>query len=619
MCGISGVVSGAGTESEIAVRRMNQGLRHRGPDAEGIWRKGRAVLGHRRLSIIDLSPQANQPLLNEDETIGIVVNGEIYNAPELRERLIARGHRFRSHSDSEVILHAYEDTGLDCVGALTGMFSFAIWDSGRERLVLARDRAGKKPLFYRRLPDGGLAFASELQVLRAGFPDLPATPDLGAVDEYLTLQYVPSPRSIYREIFKLEAAHALVFETGKPPVSTCYWRMPRGPELTGTEEDLARELRALLAKAVARRLVADVPVGAFLSGGIDSSTIVALMATQSSRVVRTFSIGFPDSTDSELPWARMVSARYGTEHHEAIVTSQIADVLGGAVRRHGEPFADSSAIATYSLAQMTREHVTVSLSGDGADETFAGYTRYATARLGHLHDWLPRSMRGVYRSGSMAVARAVAPHIRGFIDNYPAGEAARYPFIMCQFTPDEKAALYAPEMRNARTDATTSRFGAILAASARRSPLGRLIELDWQTYLVDDINVKVDISSMAHALEVRCPFLDTDVVEFAARLPGKMLARLRGKRLLRRAIADLLPPQILRRRKRGFGLPLHRWMKKDLAGMVRDVLLDRTARERGLFQTAEVERLLGTMDTSYVAPDRVWTLLMLELWFREFG
>ena len=616
MCGISGVISGAGPSDEQRVRRMNAALTHRGPDAEGLWRSGRAVLGHRRLSIIDLSPEANQPLLNEDATIGVVVNGEIYNFAELREGLVARGHTFRSSSDSEVILHLYEEHGADCVAKLAGMFAFALWDSRAERLLFARDRAGKKPLFYRRLPDGGVAFASEVHAILRGMPELPVVANLESIDEYLTLQYVPSPHTAYKDVFKLEAAHFALLERGKDLAVHRYWQKPDGPELQGTEEELARELRELLARAVRRRLVADVPLGAFLSGGADSSAIVALMATQSTRPVKTFSIGFPDASDSELPWARLVAARYRTEHHEAVVGPDVADVLQKSVRHHGEPFADSSAVATYCLAQMTRQHVTVALSGDGSDETFAGYTRYATARLAHLYDVLPGPLAALYRAGLSAGAGVVAPHVRGFVDHFGEGEAVRYPYIMCQFTPEEKRALYGPAM--VVGGATRERFARVLGESHRPSRLGRLIDLDWQTYLVDDINVKVDIAAMAHSLEVRCPFLDTEVVEFAARLPARMLMRLRGKRLLRRAVRDLLPPEILRRRKRGFGLPLRRWMKDDLAALVRDVLLDRRARERGLFRPGEVERLVDAVDRERDAPDRVWTLLVLELWFREF-
>ena len=596
---------------------MNAALRHRGPDAEGLWTRGQAVLGHRRLSIIDLSPQATQPLLGCDGTMGVVVNGEIYNFAELRAELVKRGHTLRSNSDSEVVVHAYEEYGDAFVSRLVGMFAFALWDSNRERLVLARDRAGKKPLYYRVLPSG-LAFASELHALVRAFPALPVEPDLEALEDYLTLQYVPGPSTAYRGIFKLPAAHMAVVDRRGAITTRRYWSKPSGEELPGTEADLAQELRRLLTRAVERRLVADVPVGAFLSGGLDSSTIVALMAGASTRPVETFSIGFPHASDSELPWARTVAARFGTVHHEAIVDPDVATVVAESVAHHGEPFADSSAVATYALAKMTRAHVTVALSGDGSDETFAGYTRYATAQLAHLHDALPARLRPLYRAGLRSVARIAAPHVAGFVDHFADGEAVRYPYILGQFTPEEKRALLVPGAWPAPKFSVAARFEQVLAESSRRSRLGRLIDLDWATYLVDDINAKVDIASMAHALEVRCPFLDTDVVEFAARLPRRMLMGLRGKRLLRAAVRDLVPAATLRRTKRGFALPLRRWMKHDLARPIRDVLLDRTARQRGLFDPGEVERLVGAVDRDYAAPDRVWTLYILELWFREF-
>ncbi len=618
MCGITGHIAGKGAGDKSAVHRMNDALAHRGPDAEGIWSLGRGVLGHRRLSIVDLSVAANQPLLNETGDIGVVVNGEIYNFESIREELRTKGHVFKSDSDSEVVVHGYEEYGDGIIAKLTGMVALAIWDSRRERLLIARDRAGKKPLLYRRLPDGGVAFASEIQALAKGFPEAPLTPDLGAIDEFLTLQYVPSPRTVYKEIFKLPAASFAVFEKNRDPKVEAYWAKPTGPTLEGDEEELSRELLRLLEKSVKRRLMSDVPLGAFLSGGIDSSAIVALMARGSSQPVKTFSIGFPDEGDSELKWARLVAERYSTEHHEEVVTPDIADLVKASVHHHGEPFADSSAIATFCLARMTKKHVTVALSGDGSDETFAGYTRYKTARLAHFHDVLPRSAQAAFRVAAGAVAGIAAPHVAGFVDHLGDGEAVRYPYIMCQFTPEEKEHLYLPDMRAVMTTTTAQRFENRLGESSHRSPIGRLIDLDWWTYMVDDINVKVDMASMAHALEVRCPFLDTDVVEFAARLPGKMLMRFQGKRLLRRAIRDIVPKPILRRRKRGFGLPLRRWMKQDLAGMVKDVLLDKTARERGLFDPREVSRIIDSLDSDHNAPDRAWTLLMLELWFREF-
>jgi asparagine synthase (glutamine-hydrolysing) len=618
MCGIAGLVSDRGLGGEAAVQRMSAALAHRGPDAEGIWRSGQAVLGHRRLAILDLSPEASQPILSEDESIGAVVNGEIYNFAELRADLVQRGHVFRSLCDSEVVVHLYEEFGTRCVEKLTGMFAFALWDGRRRRLVLARDRVGKKPLYYRRLPDGGLAFASEVHALLTGFPELDAVPDLAALDEYLTLQYVPSPHTAYEGILKLEAAHVGVFEPGKAWSLERYWRKLAGPTLEESEEDLARELRRLVEQAVRRRLVADVPLGAFLSGGIDSSIVVGLMAAQSSRAVKTFSIGFPDARDSELPFARTVAARFGTDHAEELVTSDVEDVVLASVRHHGEPFADSSAIATFCLARMTRRSVSVALSGDGSDEAFAGYARYATARLAHLYDAFPGPLRKLYGGSLAAAARVFAPHAAAYVEHFTDGEAIRYPYLMCQFTREEKQALFEPRMRAAATRRTTDRFERLLAASGRPSAIGRLLDLDQHTYLTDDINVKVDIASMAHSLEVRCPFLDVDVMEFAARLPRRMLMRLSGKRLLRRAFRDLLPRSVLTRKKRGFGLPLRRWMKGPMAPLVKDALLDRTARERGLFQPREVERLVARMGYDRNATDRVWTLFILELWFRQF-
>ena len=607
-----------GAPDERAVRSMGAALAHRGPDAAGFWSSGRAALGHRRLSIIDLSADARQPLTNEDGTVVVVVNGEIYNFAELRGALVGKGHAFRSRSDSEVLVHLYEEHGVDCVAKLHGMFALAVWDSRAQRLLLARDRAGKKPLYYRRTPDGGLAFASELHALMRAFRGLPVEPDYGALDEYLTLQYVPSPRTAYKHVFKLQAAHLAVFEPGREPVVRRYWSKPRSPQRIADERALASELRSVLAGAVRRRLVADVPVGAFLSGGIDSSAVVALMATQSDRPVRTFSIGFPDAADSELRWARLVAERYGTIHHETVVGPDVAAIAEQLAAHHGEPFADSSAVATYCLARETRRSVAVALSGDGSDEIFGGYTRYKTARLAHLHDWLPPVCRPPYRATLRAAVRAAAPHVEGFVSHFPDGEATRYPYIMCQFTPEEKLTLLRDAAWGTRPPATTERFRRILLESSRASQLGRLMDLDWHTYLVDDINTKVDISSMAHALEVRSPFQDTEVVEFAAAVPTRTLVGWRGKRLLRAAVKDLVPAAILRRRKHGFALPLRRWMKKDLAPLVHDVLLDGTARARGLFPAQEVERLIKAVDRDRNAPDRVWTLLMLELWFREF-
>jgi len=619
MCGISGYLSNDpdAPADLLAVRRMNDAIRHRGPDADGVWWHGPCALGHRRLSIIDLSVEANQPMCNEDGSIALVANGEIYNFQELRKELLGRGHRFRSKSDCEVILHLYEEHGLDCVRRLSGMFAFALFDTHENRLLLARDRSGKKPLFYRRLKSG-IAFASEAHALLTGFPGEPPAVDYGAIDEFLTLQYMPSPRSAYLGNAKLPAAHYAVFTPGSGASIERYWSKPASASLTGSTDDLTEELLDLLKTAVNCRLMSDVPLGAFLSGGIDSSMIVALMATQSAARVKTFSIGFPHADDSELKYARIVAQRYDTDHHEMIVDPTMTDVIGPIVRHHGEPFADSSAIAMYYLAKITREHVTVALSGDAADEVFAGYKRYRTARLGHIYDALPPIVRSLYRSALIGALHFPASSAARYARAFPGGEAIRYPSLVGHFTPEDKAKLYLPPMLAARSRNTIERFERVLNESQSDSAIGRLADLDFQTYLTDDINVKVDIASMAHSLEVRCPYLDNDVVEFASRLPAGMLMRVRGKFLLRRAAAGLVPEPILRRRKRGFALPLNRWLCHDLRQMMQDVLLDRTARERGLFDPAYVSKLVASLQHEATQVDRVWTMLMLELWFREF-
>ncbi len=619
MCGISGFLSHdpGRPGDEASVRRMNDALRHRGPDADGVMSDGPCVLGHRRLSIIDLSPEGRQPLPNEDGTVSVVVNGEIYNFQELRDELLAKGHRFRSRSDSEVVVHLYEEMGEACIARLHGMFALALWDGPRNRLLLARDRAGKKPLFYRRLRHG-VAFASEVHALATSFPDDPPEADLSVIDEYLTLSYVPSPRSAFKDTFKLPAAHYAVLEPGRPIRLERYWTRPVGPLRTESTEVLADELLGLLRGAVRRRMVADVPLGAFLSGGIDSSTIVALMAEASDRPVKTFSIGFAEADYSEVEYARMVARRFGTDHQELEVRADMVSVLPQIVRHHGEPFADSSAVATWYLSQMTREHVTVSLSGDAGDENFGGYRRYNTARIGQIYDRLPGALKGPAQSAFGAFGRTFYPYLGRYAGRMSEGEAARYLVLVGQFVGAERDALYGERMSAARSEESQRRFERILAASAGREPIGRITDLDWHTYMIDDINVKVDIAAMAHALEVRCPFLDTEVVEFAARLPDRQLLHGDSKVVLRAAARKLLPAEVIDRKKMGFGIPLEHWFRNALKPMVHDLLLDRTARERGLFQPREVEALVATLDGRAPRYDRVWTLLMLELWFRAF-
>lgn len=619
MCGIAGYLAHdpRAPADAHAVRRIADAIAHRGPDSSGYYADGPCALGHRRLSIIDLSPEANQPMANEDGSVVVAANGEIYNFLELREELLRKGHTFRSRSDCEVIVHLYEELGEACVARLDGMFAFILYDQKRRKVLIARDRPGKKPLYYRRLARG-LAMSSEVGALVSSFPDERPKVDLSSIDEFLTLQYVPTPRTAFEATFKLPAAHYALFSPGEMPVPVRYWSKPKGELLTGDATELSEELLRLLRAAVKRRLMSDVPLGAFLSGGIDSSTVVALMAQESTRAVKTFSIGFPNADDSELKFARKVAERYRTDHHEEVVSPDMTSVVTETVRHHGEPFADSSAVAMYYLSKMTKRHVTVALSGDAGDENFAGYKRYTTARLGHVYDRLPYEGQLVFRAALEAFGRAVRPHLGAFAERLGAGEADRYARLIGQFSAAEKRLLYLDPMREAATTRTIERFDRVLAESGAMSPMGRIADLDWQTYMIDDINVKVDIASMAHSVEVRCPFLDTKVVEFAAKLPERMLMRVRGKWLLRKAVSGLVPRSILYRTKRGFALPLERWMKQDLREMVTDTLTDKRAKERGLFDPKVVGELVSTLGTFHAETDRLWTMLVLELWFREF-
>lgn len=618
MCGIAGFLArdpgDPGERHLDAVRAMNRSLAHRGPDAEGARAWGPCALGHRRLSIIDLSPEGSQPLVNEDGSVAVVVNGEIYNFESLRDELLAKGHTFRSRSDSEVVVHLYEELGEDCVARLDGMFALALWDARRQRLLLARDRTGKKPLAYR-VTREGMAFASELHALVTAFPRERPAVDLDAIDAYLTLGYIPAPSSAWAGVRKLPAGHLAVVTPGGEVTPRPYWKLTRAPLRTEPHAELAAELRELLREAVRRRMVADVPLGAFLSGGVDSSTVVALMASLSPRPVKTFSIGFPHADDSELTHARAIAKRFCTEHHELVVSPDMTSLVDTIVRHHGEPFADSSAVATDCLARMTREHVTVALSGDGADEVFAGYKRYAPARLAHLHDRLPAPLRALVRGVASPLVGAVRPDYGRFARDAGEGEARRYLHLIARFDDDDRAQLRGPALQGAH-GGVRERFEAILAASDGAHPMARVLDVDCATYLTDDIHAKVDIASMTHALEVRGPFLDTAVVEFAARLPMRSLFAVRGKRILRDAMRGLVPDATLTRVKRGFALPLERWMRHDLREMTRDLLLSPRALQRGLLAPAAVEALVR--DAGRTDADRLWTLLLLEQWHRAF-
>lgn len=625
MCGLAGIrLLGRGSFDEKILRRMVEVQRHRGPDDTGFFidQKAGIALGHCRLSIIDLAT-GHQPLSNEDGTIWVVFNGEIYNFGELRQRLEGLHHRFGTQSDTEVIVHAYEEYGERCVDHLRGMFAFAIWDGRDRSLFLARDRMGKKPLYYYQDTKKFL-FASEPKGILQGL-EVPAGPDFTAIHHYLTYGYVPSPLSAFRGIRKLPPAHFLLLRAGTVRVER-YWRLQYRPRLTVTEQEVCEELLSHLRKAVRLRLISDVPLGAFLSGGIDSSTVVALMSEYSSGPVKTFSIGFEEEAYNELPYARLVAQRYGTDHHEFIVKPDALAILPELVWHYNEPYADSSAIPTYYLSKMTREHVKVTLSGDAGDENFAGYERYLASRIAGRYDKLPRLLRRSLEWGIGAL-----PEVGPFQGLYRRGKRffavaseeprQRYARWVGFFTNAGKEELYTRAFREAtaRSDSIElllQAYDAVDAFDFVNATLG----VDVAMYLPEDLLVKMDIASMAHSLEVRSPMVDHVFMEFAASIPsGLKLKGLTKKYIFKQAVRGLLPKSIIDRPKMGFGVPIDRWFRRELREMAYDTLLDRRCLDRGLFRQAVVQRLLdehvsGRAEWHF----HLWSLLFLELWFQRF-
>jgi len=623
MCGIAGLAAPGGLRAED-VGPLIATLTHRGPDAFGAWSDGRCALGHRRLAIIDLSDAGRQPLASADASIQVVFNGEIYNYLEVREELASRGHRFHTGTDTEVIVEGYRAWGPDVALHLDGMFAFGIWDAPARRLLLARDRVGKKPLYYARQGDR-LVFASELQAILAD-RSIPRTVDRHAIDAYLSWGYVPPPRTAFEGICKLPPAHRMVVDVGSAALTTTidrYWSLSYLPKAQMCFEDAVVELRAHLERAVRARLMSDVPLGAFLSGGIDSSIVVGLMARASARPVPTFSIGFSDVRFNELPHARAIAARWGTDHHEFIVQPDALAVLPELVRHHGEPFADSSSIPTYYLSRLSRQHVTVALSGDGGDESFAGYDRYRALQAAARLQRVPGAGHG-----AAALSRLLPDsddpfnrvrRVKRFLGAASLPTPLRYSRWLQYFPAERKAALYSDEMRAA---VATAHSDALLASYFAREldVVDAAMAADVENYLPQDLMAKVDIASMANSLEVRAPLLDHRLMEFAARLPVRYkLSGQTSKRVLKAACADLLPPEIAARSKMGFGVPIGAWFRGSLKDFLYDTLCGGPALSRGLFAGAAVRALVD--DHVHGGHDHahpIWNLLMLELWHREF-
>ena len=620
VCGIAGQ---AGRIVDVGtVRRMCAAQQHRGPDSEGVHTADGATLGVRRLAIIDV-PGGDQPIANEDGTIVVVMNGEIYNFQELRRGLEERGHRFSTHSDTEVLVHLYEDLGDRLVHRLRGMFAFALWDDRRRRLLLARDRVGKKPLYYF-ADDGSLSFASELAALLED-PRIPRRADPQAIDAYLSLLYVPHPWSALAGVRRLEPASVLVWEEGRARTHS-YWHLDFSPKEDGTPEERRERILGHLRDAVRVRLMSERPLGAFLSGGVDSAAVVATMAQLASGPVKTFTIGFTSDRFDELPYARRIAELYSTEHVEHVVEPDALSILPKLVTHYGEPFGDSSAVPSFHVAEIAAREVTVALNGDGGDESFAGYNRYVSGAIVERLAAVPPAIRRTAGRIGAHLDAHTAPdshsaRVRRLLQSLALPADRRYGARMIYLPANLREELYEPEFA-ARVDTGFAErlLGDAWQSSSAASPVDRMLDVDVSTYLPGDLLVKMDIATMASSLEARSPFLDHELMEMAARLPpDAKIRRTTTKAGLKAALRGLVPDELLYRPKQGFSVPLAEWMRGPLHRVTRDVLLGPPATARGNFRPRAIERLLaehgsGKRDHS----SELWALLMLELWHRRF-
>ncbi|HJZ82351.1 MAG TPA: asparagine synthase (glutamine-hydrolyzing) [Pyrinomonadaceae bacterium] len=621
MCGITGIVRRDGAQIDRKLlERMNEAIRHRGPDEDGFYFSDGVGLAMRRLAIIDLK-SGQQPIHNADKTAWIVFNGEIYNYRELRKQLEDLGHRFYTDSDTEAIVHAYDQYGTDCPKHLRGMFVFAIWDQRDRSLFLARDRVGKKPLLYAQT-NGQLIFGSEFTALLT-HPDISRDVNYEAIHHYLSVLCVPAPLTAYRAIRKLEPGHWLRWRAGEISVER-YWHLDFSNKIDISEQEAGERVVDLLRDAVRVRLMSEVPLGAFLSGGIDSSAVVALMAQESSERVQTFSIGFEEQDFSELHHARRVAEHVGADHHEFIVRPNAMEILPTLVEHYGEPFADSSAIPSYYVSRETRRHVTVALNGDGGDECFAGYERYAAMKLAQRY--ISRLPGGVVRNLARAlpdIQSRTNPLGKGkrFLKAAAMTPVQRYLRWISAFDEQTKVDLYSDDFREQTAGFSTA--GIIQPWFAKANGTGIVdasLLADTMTCLPNDLLVKMDIASMTVSLEARSPFLDHHLMEFAASLPEEL--KLRGmttKYLLKKILKDLVPQENLSRRKMGFGVPIGHWFRGTMEPFLRETLLSDKAMSRGLFRPEKVRRLIELHVARKTNHEhRLWTLLMLELWFQKF-
>jgi asparagine synthase (glutamine-hydrolysing) len=621
MCGICGLASvdGASSPDRAALEAMSETMVHRGPDSDGVLVEGPVGLAVRRLSIIDLEG-GDQPIGNEDRSIHVVQNGEIYNYRELRAELERRGHRFSSRSDTEVLVHLYEERGPRFVDELRGMFAVAVWDSRRRRLVLARDRFGIKPLYYR-IAGATLSFASELKALFAQ-PGFQRQIDFDALEAYLAFNSIPAPLTIFSGVRKLPAGHLLTWEGSEPQLER-YARprpVPAAEVRPEGDEELAAELRERLRDSVRAHLVADVPVGVLLSGGIDSSVLTALAASESAERVSTFSIGFEESSFDELSAARLVAEHYGTDHHELVLRPDAVELLPRLVEAFDEPFADSSALPTYLVSELAAGTVKVALSGEGGDELFGGYYTYVADQIAPRLAPAAKALRGVVERLPSSSAKASLDYkAKRFVRGAHLPPLERHHAWKEIFSDDARAELVARRRHGISDplDLYRARYGETEGAE----PLARLQDLDLGIYLVDDLLVKTDRASMAHSLEARVPFCDPAVAELALALPtAKKVRGFAKKRLLRRAVAPLLPRSIARARKRGFSVPMAAWLRGELEPFAREVLAAGTVDGQGYFRSEQVSRLLdahvaGREDLSR----QIWGLMAFTLWAERYA
>ncbi len=625
MCGIVGFVKNNSHSAEREIlERMNNCIIHRGPDDDGFYVNGAVGLAMRRLSIIDIA-HGKQPIHNRDKTKWIVYNGEIYNFQELRTDLEKRGHKFYTNSDTEAIIHLYDEYGADCVQHLRGMFAFAIWDEIDKSLFIARDRVGKKPLLYSHQSNGDLIFGSEFTALLA-HPEISREVDTVAIDSYLSYLCVPAPLTAYKQIRKLEPAHYLIWKNGEIETKR-YWLPDFSNKIKISEAEAIEETTRILRESTRLRMISEVPLGAFLSGGVDSSTVVALMAQESAQPVKTFSIGFEEQDFSELKYAKIVAEHIGAEYNEFIVKPDALEVLPTLVEHYGEPYADSSAIPTYYVSKETRKHVTVALNGDGGDESFAGYERYAAMRIAEKYHKIPAVLRKSFFENAVdliptsEIKRSRARDLKRFVKAASLPRVERYFRWVSAIDRDSKTELYTNEFLNEIKSADASGFINQWFSKANGSGiLDATLLTDQMTYLPNDLLVKVDIASMANSLEARSPFLDHKVIEFAASLPENLkMRRFETKSLLKKVAARLVPPEVIYRRKMGFGVPIGNWFRTNMKDFVREVLLSEKSLSRGIIKPEMLqkyvdEHISGKRDYTY----QIWTLLMLELWFQRF-